>query len=65
MIIAKEQDNILNKNILYTVCSIAQIQLVIIGDKEIFDTSIENSQLNKNSNLTELIEMVGLRIGLI
>ncbi|NNU78160.1 AAA family ATPase [Clostridium estertheticum] len=57
--IAKEQKSMLNLNIIYTGCSRAQSQIIIIGDKDTFETALKTTQINKNSNLTEMIEIKG------
>jgi exodeoxyribonuclease V alpha subunit len=53
--ILKEHKSILNANLLYTGCSRAEKRVILIGNKETFDTAIKNPQLNKNSNLNEMI----------
>lgn len=53
----KEHKSILNANLLYTGCSRAEKRVILIGNKETFDTAIKNPQSTKNSNLNEMIEV--------
>lgn len=55
--ILKEHKSILNANLLYTGCSRAEKRVILIGNKETFDTAIKNPQSTKNSNLNEMIEV--------
>ncbi|WP_160691647.1 AAA family ATPase [Clostridium sp. C2-6-12] len=55
--ILKEYKSILNANLLYTGCSRAEKRVILIGNKETFDTAIKNPQSIKNSNLNEMIEV--------
>ncbi|OOM09451.1 AAA family ATPase [Clostridium saccharobutylicum] len=55
--VLKEHKSILNSNILYTGCSRAEKRVILIGNKETFDTAIKNPQSTKNSNLNEMIEV--------
>lgn len=55
--VLKEHKSILNANLLYTGCSRAEKRVILIGNKETFDTAIKNSQSTKNSNLNEMIEV--------
>ncbi|MCB2290849.1 ATP-dependent RecD-like DNA helicase [Clostridium sp. CS001] len=47
----------MNLNLLYTACSRAERQVILIGNKEAFESAIKTPQLIKDSNLTELIEV--------
>lgn len=55
--VLKEHKSILNANVLYTGCSRVEKGVILIGNKETFDTAIKNPQLMKNSNLNEMIEV--------
>jgi exodeoxyribonuclease V alpha subunit len=46
----------LNLNLIYTACSRAEKEIVLIGEKDVFDMAIKNLQIKRNSNLIELIE---------
>ncbi|MDU6039862.1 MAG: AAA family ATPase [Clostridium butyricum] len=56
--VLKEHKSILNSNLLYTGCSRAEKRVILIGNKETFDTAIKNSQSTKNSNLNSMIEVM-------
>jgi exodeoxyribonuclease V alpha subunit len=51
----KKDKDILNKNLLYTACSRAKKQLIIIAAADTFDTAIKKVQVIRNSNLNELL----------
>lgn len=54
LVIAKSHKDIIGLNILYTACSRAKKQLVIIAAADIFDTAIKKVQNVRNSNLVEM-----------
>lgn len=55
--VLKEHKSILNANLLYTGCSRAEKRVILIGNKETFDTAIKSPQSSKNSNLNSMIEV--------
>lgn len=51
----KKDKETLNKNLLYTGCSRAKKQVIIIAASDTFDTAIKKVQNGRNSNLIEMI----------
>jgi exodeoxyribonuclease V alpha subunit len=51
----KKDKDILNKNLLYTACSRAKKQLIIIAAADTFDKAIKKVQDVRNSNLIEML----------